>query len=261
MTSTPPDDPRPADFGSAGYGLPPQYAAPPAPYWSMPGAGPGWDGEKPSQAMSIWALVLSCLFVFPVAVLVGIGLAIAVLARSNAFLDYGRKKAVAALVIGGLVIVGWVALVVALVVAGTVTTSGSVTSAGGPVRLRVVEWDQLKVGECFDQTTPLRRGEVTSVQSMQVVPCAASHEFEVYAQYGLREATYPGRAAIRREAGLGCSERFASFVGVPASRSSLVSVSYYSTPRGWGEGHHEVRCAVGPGRGKQISGTVRGSRR
>ena len=111
----------------------------------------------PSTAMATWALVLSFIPFLPT-ILTSVGLAIAALVRSRNGSNFGRRRAIVALVIDALWFVGFDVLVV-LIVLGKIDIDDTKRDAEGHViEANVTTVDALKVGDCFDQEDTLASG-------------------------------------------------------------------------------------------------------
>lgn len=262
--------PPPAGYGQPGY-VHPAYGQPhygPPAYGHLPYAHPypqTWPGAgygtspTPSQSMAITALVLCCIFFVPLALLVGVGLAIAVLVRSRHGINYGRGKAITGLVIGVLLIAGWAALVVAAATgafddgthrdrSGQVTQSGSVTV------------DRLRVGDCFDQQVAPKNGATIHVTTVDVVPCGESHDWEVFHSFALADGPYPGEKEAARFAEGGCVDAYKPFTGTTHSASSPSLLFLYPLQRQWTAGDRSITCVLG-NVGGHFTGSLRDSGR
>lgn len=113
----------------------------------------------------------------------------------------------------------------------------------------------LDVGDCFD------RPASPDVESVPAVPCRRPHDLEVYATFALAApdgAVFPGTAAVATQAGNGCEERFADYVGVAQDSSGLLIVPYAPDALAWELGERGVTCAVSLADGP-LEGSVRGS--
>ena len=226
------DLPPPVGPPPSGAPLPPPigYGVPSSPW---PGVAYGYGQAPyqptPSHAMAIWALVLSCLFFIPIAVLVGIGLAIAVLVRSRDGLNHGRGKAITALVIGGLVVLAWVGLIGLAVAASTHDAHRD--SAGAVTRAGTVSVERLQVGDCFDQSTIPASGDSVAIATVDVMPCGQAHDWEVYDAFALEGAAYPGRHDVVAFAEGGCLRDYQPFTGAARTRRSPDVVFLYPRDR------------------------------
>jgi len=112
----------------------------------------------------------------------------------------------------------------------------------------------LAVGDCFD------RPDSPDVESVPAVPCRRPHDLEVFATFTLdadETAAFPGNAAVATQAGTGCDERFADYVGVAQDSSGLLIVPYPPDALAWELGERGVTCAVSLAEGP-LEGSVRG---
>lgn len=113
----------------------------------------------------------------------------------------------------------------------------------------------LDVGDCFDRPAD------PDVESVPAVPCRQPHDLEVFATFVLDagdDVVFPGAAAVATQAGNGCSERFADYVGVPPDSSGLLIVPYAPDALAWELGERGVTCAVSLADGS-LEGSVQGS--
>ena len=213
------------------------------------------------QRMAGWALGLSLAFCIPFAFLVGAGLAIAVLVKGRDGRDHGMGKAIAALVIAGLLVVANVAYAVVVFFNGFDDTErdadGRVVE-GGEVTL-----DRLQVGDCFsepnlDSIPTDEAGEEASV-TVDVVPCDEPHQAETYHQIQLDGGDYPGSDAIDARAAE-CVTAFRAYVGVPYRRSRLDFVYYFPTSASWRLGDREIVCSLVNRDLSDLTGSKRRSR-
>jgi len=117
----------------------------------------------------------------------------------------------------------------------------------------------LTVGDCFDL------GEVTSVESVPVLPCAGPHDFEAYASLLMDAASYPGEADTVAEADARCGQAFEGYVGVPLQDAidsgEYDYSSFYPSADSWALGDREILCMVyaagADGGVKQLSRSVK----
>ena len=103
--------------------VPPAASPTPPPDWATappPPQHPGWavPVTPDKKTLGIWALVLCTLSFIPLAWLAGIGLAIAALVKSTNGRDFGKKYAIAALVVAAL----WMGAVLGLVAWGAISS-------------------------------------------------------------------------------------------------------------------------------------------
>jgi hypothetical protein len=215
----------------------------------------------PSTAMATWALVLSFIPFLPT-ILTSVGLAIAALVRSRNGRNFGRRRAIVALVIDALWFVGFVVLVV-LIVLGKIDIDDTKRDAEGHViEANVTTVDALKVGDCFDQEDTLASGgdsDPVRVEEVTVKPCSALHHFEEYAEFTLPEGDYPGEDAINTEANDRCFAEVRAYVG-PEARPKLRRVSiyfYYPLKLDWNLRHDRIVQCMFAYEGEPHSGSLK----
>ncbi|MFC6161335.1 DUF4190 domain-containing protein [Kribbella jiaozuonensis] len=245
---------QPPSYGQ-GYGpgqYPPQYGQAPAPY----GYGYGYSGSGGTNGLAAAALATGIGGIFiGISAPVAIGLGIAALVQINRRQQAGKGMAIAGLVIGSLVTIGYV-LVIGLVIAfGSSVNEGynspepvSSYSAGPTTSV-----DDLAVGECFNDGT--EEDEVVRQ------PCTLAHDGEVIADVTLPEGPYPGDNGVDKAADRACTPTFTSYVGKSPDDSEL-DLSYWTPTRSlWEDDDRLVVCAAyGPDHDK-LTSTVKNSHR
>lgn len=240
------------------------YAATGSPYGSSSRAD-SWREEaraSTSRKMAGWALGLSLVFCIPFGFLVAIGLAIAVLVRGRNGGDHGKGRAIAALVISGLIVMANVVYVVVVVFTGVDTTERDADGRvmdGGSVTL-----DRLRLGDCFNEPNlddlPTDGSEGQASATVSVVPCAESHQAELFHIIEPDDGDFPGQQAMDRRA-LDCVPEFEEFVGTPYRRSRLDFVIFFPTTATWRFGDHTILCSVTERDLSDVTGSLRNSRR
>lgn len=215
-------------------GSPSYRPSAPDPFQRMrPGPAPGRGGGDYS-VMAGWALGLSLVFCLPFASIVGLILGIVVLARRA---DDGRKMAIGAVVVGGVVVLAQLGIVVGGVVQGVVDgfdetardDSGEVVEGGDLSPLKI------RVGDCFndDALSDDDRPGPAESDVVEAVPCSQSHQFEAYHDFDLDGARFPGQRAIKNAVVDGCLPAFKDYVGIPYAKSRLDASFYGPTPQSW----------------------------
>lgn len=112
----------------------------------------------------------------------------------------------------------------------------------------------LQLGDCFNDPGS---GEVESVI---VVPCAESHDFEVYHVFTMDDGPYPGTDVIQAEWIDGCLGEFEPFVGISFDSSILDISAIFPTQQSWEElGDRVILCSVTAVDGAPRTGSARGS--
>ena len=89
-----------------------------------------------------------------------------------------------------------------------------------------------------------------------VLPCARSHDAEVFAAFSLPAAAWPGAAAVQVDAGDGCASRFDSYIDPQLAGASLTQEYVYPNQAAWQAGERTVVCEVRAVDG-QLTGSVR----
>lgn len=215
-----------------------------------------------SQTMASWALGLSLALCIPFGFLIGSGLAITVLVRSHRRrVNYGKRKAIAALVIAGFMLTANVAYAVVVFLTGLDETERD--SSGQVVEAGTVTLDRLRVGDCFTGGGLDGLADDTETEasfSAEVVPCSRAHQAEVYHSFEIVSDSYPGDDVV--EARLKeCLPKFRPFIGQSYKRSRLEVFSFYPSSATWRFGDHEVVCVVAERDLTDVTGSLAGSRR
>ena len=227
--------------------------------------GPHPDGIPPSKTMAAWALGLCMFGCFTITWVVGVVLAIVVLAESSREgRDRGRGMAIGALVSAGCWVVVLV-IYVAASVASPDTDAGETPSDPGTVVDAVTGEDlprvvpsKLRLGDCFNDPALANQGPATMVT---LVPCDRLHDVEVYNIIELEGDAYPGLKKVRHAADEGCASAFEPCVGSPYARSLLEFWYYYPTNSSWKHlSDRAIKCVVGEA-GAQTPGSLRDARK
>jgi hypothetical protein len=108
----------------------------------------------------------------------------------------------------------------------------------------------LQVGECINL---MPNGNV-----VDVLPCARSHDAEVFGTFHLSETAWPGAAAVRQAASSGCASRLSGYVNPQLSGADLAQSYVYPGAQAWQAGERRVICEVRATSGT-LTGSVRGS--
>jgi hypothetical protein len=222
----------------------------------------GEPGPDPaaSRRMAGWALGLSLLICVPFAWVAGGALGIVALVRSGDGRNHGRGRAIAAIVISGLLLLANVAVFVWAFVVGwqdAARDADEVESVGSSL-------DRLGVGDCFnggsleDIPDSGAQGEVTSAP--EVVPCSEPHQAEVFHIFTLEEDEFPGVAQIDDRVAE-CLPVFRAYVGRPYQRSTLEVTSYFPNSQSWLAGDRRFICTLIDPELDDLMGSMQGSRR
>ena len=253
----PPHGPQPPPQSAYGQGYgpgqyPAQYGPAPVPY----GYGYGYTGSSGTNGLAAASLATGIGGIFiGLSAPVAIGLGIAALVQINRRHQAGKGMAIAGLVIGSLVTIGYVALIGVLIALGSTYDdySGSPEPVSSYSTGPTTSVDDLAVGECFDDGS----------EEAEVVrqPCTVAHDGEVIADVTLPEGPYPGDNGIDKAADRACSPEFTSYVGKSPDDSEL-DLSYWTPDRYlWADHDRLVVCATyGPDHEK-LTATVKDSHR
>lgn len=118
----------------------------------------------------------------------------------------------------------------------------------------------LVVGDCITDTDMAG----TELQTVPTVPCSQPHTFEVYHDFEITTAEFPGQDSeeLMNLVSAGCLEdSFTDFVGLDYNSSSL-GVMYLSPTQGsWDNGDRLVTCMIyeGDGSGNLTTGSLEGA--
>ncbi|WP_371406687.1 DUF4190 domain-containing protein [Kribbella sp. NBC_00662] len=245
---------QPPPYGQ-GYGpgqYPPQYGQAPAPY----GYGYGYTGSGGTNGLAAAALATGIGGIFiGLSAPVAIGLGIAALVQINRRQQAGKGMAIAGLVIGSLVTIGYAVLIGLVIILGSTVDDdyGSPEPVSSYSAGPTTSVDDLAVGECFDDGN----SEAEVVRQ----PCTLAHDGEVIADVTLPEGPYPGDNGVDKAADRACSPTFTSYVGKSPDDSEL-DLSYWTPTRSlWEDDDRLVVCAAyGPDHDK-LTSTVKNSHR
>jgi len=115
----------------------------------------------------------------------------------------------------------------------------------------------LEVGDCFnDEVVP-----TDVVFDVPVVPCADPHDNEIYFEFSMTDAVFPGNDAALEASANRCLAEFEPFVGTDYFESELDLFPITPTAESWADGDRVVFCVVYAVDLSQMTGTMRGSRR
>lgn len=222
-----------------------------------------------SNTMAGWSLGLALVFcLWPLTSLISIGLAIAALVRSRDGVDHGKKLAIAALIVDGLVLLalaGVFATGLAIGIRDVVegTDESRRDEAGEVVGSGEVDYLRLRTGDCVAQlqrVEELEPGE-TGTGVVTVVPCDEPHVAEVFDTYELDPEGYSDQQAIDAAAEQGCLPAYETYVGRDYRRSRL-QLLYFNPSADQGLVKDSlVVCLVGTQSGEATTGPLKGSRR
>ncbi|NUR95477.1 MAG: DUF4190 domain-containing protein [Kribbellaceae bacterium] len=257
-----PATPGQSPYGPGTYGPPPPYGQTPygngygpgqypAAYGQPPAAyGYGYSGGSGGQnglAVAALACALGGIFIglsAPVAVVLGIVALVQLGRRPQA----GKGMAVAGVVIGALVTIGYVVVIGLLIAFASSGTDDSGAPDFGSTYI-----DELAIGECFDNAGA--DDEVTRQ------PCPSEHDGEMVAIVTPPDGAYPGDNGVESLADRSCSRPFGSYVGKSRDESELYLSWWTPDKYTWESGDRRIFCAAYGPSGAKLTGTVKNSHR
>jgi hypothetical protein len=194
---------------------------------------------------------------------VAVGLGIAALVQIKKRQDSGKGQAIAGLVLGSLVTIGWAIFIVAMVAFGFSSDDdyGAPPPSWHSTPVPTTTYstdptttvDDLVVGECFDE------GEEEDEAVRQ--PCNQPHDAEIIADVTLPAGAYPGDKGVQRAAETSCDAEFSKYVGTTVDDSELEPGYWWPTQEVWNHNDRVVVCAAYGPDYDQLTETVKGSHR
>lgn len=153
-------------------------------------------------------------------------------------------------VVGRMMLVGLAAVVIAACGGGddeTVRDADGNVVEGGEIGVF-----SLNVGDCF---LDLPVGEVSSIEA---VPCAEEHKYEIYHLFDLDLPEFD-QTAVSEGAQEGCYDAFEGYMGVSYEESFYNFDGLQPTDGSWSQGDREVVCLATPFDGRTTTGTAKGA--
>lgn len=138
-------------------------------------------------------------------------------------------------------------------VAYNAITEADRDSTGAIVGEGSVDAFQVRVGDCFDDSSSL-----DEISSLPGVPCSDPHDNEAFAVFDVSVTTYPGDDAMGELANTSCIERFETFVGKDYESSTLDVFTMYPSTDSWTQNDREVVCAVYDMNAAKLVGSAKG---
>jgi DNA-binding SARP family transcriptional activator len=131
---------------------------------------------------------------------------------------------------------------------------------------RNVPIETVEVGDCLNlpAASDRRPGSVSTDEtalSVWLLPCEQPHEREVFHLFELPVGPYPGEAQVQAFAREQCTVRFEEYVGVAPERSGLHFVYVWPSRATWGTGIRMGGCALFDAVGRDLTGSMVGTRR
>jgi hypothetical protein len=115
----------------------------------------------------------------------------------------------------------------------------------------------LQVGDCFNDEA----GAGDVITDVPVVPCDEPHDNEVFFEFAMTDAVFPGNDAAIESGALRCLEQFQPFVGSDYLESELEIFPITPTAQSWEDGDRIVYCVLYALDLSKLEGSMRGSNR
>tara|TARA_A100001234_G_C12641760_1_gene392334 strand:+ start:9063 stop:9575 length:513 start_codon:yes stop_codon:yes gene_type:complete len=159
----------------------------------------------------------------------------------------------------------WVLIVIGLGAFLVSCSSDSVSrdSSGNLISAGYIELNQIRVGDCIDESPVTNPDERVSVYDFWATPCSEEHSLEVYHIYDLSNIyrSYPGQNIIDEEGSEVCYTNFFDFVGTTYEESIYEINFYFPYAENWIEGNTKIICLLYDPSKKVSIGSKRNSRR
>lgn len=115
----------------------------------------------------------------------------------------------------------------------------------------------LGVGDCFDDDP--NAGD--AVAEVPTVDCTQPHDNEIYYEFSMTDAAFPGREATTQTAAERCIAEFEGFVGKSYAESDLDIFPITPTAESWEQGDRVVYCVLYALDLSKLTGSMRGANR
>ncbi len=115
----------------------------------------------------------------------------------------------------------------------------------------------LGVGDCFNDDPDA--GD--AVAGVPIVDCALPHDREIYFEFSMTDAAFPGREATTQSAAERCITEFQGFVGMSYAESDLEISLLTPSAESWEEGDRVVYCVLYALDLSKVTGSMRGANR
>jgi len=145
--------------------------------------------------------------------------------------------------------------------------AAALVACGGSDGKEVSAFD-VKVGDCLTPPSTVK----AEISKLTIRPCSEPHTEEAYAivDYATTDSSgqstgdigYPGSDALTTYANSVCAERFAGYVGVPYTDSSLYFTFLLPSARSWQSANdRSVICFATTTGGQSLTGSIKNSKR
>jgi hypothetical protein len=115
----------------------------------------------------------------------------------------------------------------------------------------------LAVGDCFNDDP----AGTEVVSNVATVNCSEPHDNEIYFEFSMTDAAFPGRDATVQSSGERCLAEFQGFVGRPYDQSDLEIFPITPTAESWAQGDRVVYCALYALDLSKLTGSMEGADR
>jgi hypothetical protein len=190
-----------------------------------------------TSVLAVITLAFGILILIPFALIFGV-LALARIRKTGA---RGKGMAVAGLVIAG----AWIVVGASLAVVAILAHRAQHASIAAPRQPAIFS---LRTGQCLNSQPNGSAG--------QLIPCAQSHDAEVFAVFQLPGNTWPGDIAAQHQADQGCLTRLTGYVNPQIASTTLTESYVYPGRQAWAAGQRNVVCEIRDTTGK-LTGSVR----
>ncbi|MFI6678492.1 DUF4190 domain-containing protein [Kribbella sp. NPDC050470] len=194
----------------------------------------------------------------PIAGPVGLVLGIIALSQLKKRPQDGKGMAIAGLVIGSLITIGWLLYLILIVALGVIGATSDDDYYGAPepsssYSTATTYIDDLAVGECFDDAD----------EEDEVVrrPCADLHDGEIIAGVTLPDGPYPGDREVDKAGEQACTTEFTKYVGSTVKSTELEWDYWTPTRQLWNDEDRLVVCAAYGPDFDQLTGSIKGTKR
>jgi len=100
----------------------------------------------------------------------------------------------------------------------------------------------LRPGQCFQN--PPASQTVLGVTYVTVVSCTKPHNAQAFVQFTATGTSWPGTAALKRQADTGCHARIKGNVQASKITNSMTLHYLYPLQASWGSGHRTITCLI-----------------
>jgi hypothetical protein len=216
-----------------------------------PGAPAHRVGDGKADRYAVASLLLGLAGITIIGAVLGIVFGIMALRRIRRTGQRGRGMAIAGLAFA----VIWLLLIGAFFVFGigkspaqpaaptghssSPTARPSSSASHGPLSTNVFA---LRPGQCFQN--PPASQTVLGVTYVTVVSCTKPHNAQAFVQFTAKGTSWPGTAALKRQADTGCHARIKGNVQASKIKQSMTLHYLYPLEPSWASGHRTITCLI-----------------